>query len=66
MPKTAALKTSAVTNWLVDWLLAAERSDLGETHEGEAREGGDVGLHWDVPCGGRRGRVVRSSTDGRV
>lgn len=33
MPKTAELKTSAVTNWLVDWLLALETLDLGETRE---------------------------------
>ena len=39
MAKTAELKTSAVTNWLVDWLLALERSDLHESREGRQGRG---------------------------
>jgi hypothetical protein len=39
MAKTAELKTSAVTNWLVDWLLALERLDLRETRKRETRKG---------------------------
>lgn len=40
MAKAAELKTSAVTNWLVDWLLALESSDLRETREGETGKRG--------------------------
>lgn len=35
MAKAAELKTSAVTNWLVDWLFASSRSDLRVVSEGE-------------------------------
>lgn len=40
MAKTAELKTSADTNWLVDWLLALVRSDLREMGKGETRKRG--------------------------
>ena len=64
MAKAAELKTSAVTNWLVDWLLASESSDLQEMREGGTGEEGDVGLHWDVPSGRRRKGVVGPAPTG--
>jgi len=64
MANAAELKTSAVTNWLVDWLLASESSDLQETREGETGKEGDVDLHWEVPSGRRRKGVVGPALTG--
>jgi len=58
MANAAELKTSAVTNWLANWLLVSESSDLQETHERKTGEEGDVDLHWEVPSGRRRKGVV--------
>jgi hypothetical protein len=65
MAKAAELKTSAVTNWLVDWLFASPSSDLRVMSGGETEEG-VVDLHWDVPCGGGEEGSGETSTNARV
>ena len=63
--KAAELKTSAVTNWLVDWLFAPSISDL-RVVSGERKGRGRRGLALERPLWEGKEESGETSTNRRV